>query len=317
MARFIAGALNISLILQPQLDSKWGVIGEDGSWNGMIGSLVEKKADWAPLSFGITAERKNAVDFMDVVYKEKVTAVAHDLSKRQAIILTRFFDAFTLQAWCAITVFSLICVTVLKTSFGHQARNNPQSLMESLALVAHLLIFQRDYNVIAKTNSATLAYFMTCLFSFLLFASYSALLTATMIGKDAEINLLTMDDVADSDLSLHIWGDAFTFRKFQVALPNTPWGRAYKNKIKGKEYVFINSYEELYEKLSTNPKSIYIGGDSILAFYPHLHRISTFKDFITTHLSMCLQKNSEYTASFNYQLRKLDQSGIRYLFSCT
>ncbi len=312
LARSMATSLNFSLKLEPQPDGKWGTLGKDGTWNGMMGSLVEKKADLTISALGITSERKNAVDFMETAYEGQVTLMAHDLSKRKAIILTRYFDAFTPQAWFAIVLFALLCGAILSPSVGKQWSGTPFSI-QGLVIVSHLLIFQRGYSATLETKSGNFSYFIACLFSFIIFASYSGLLTATMIGKHAEVDLVTMDNVADSDSSLYIWEDAFTFMKFQAASPKNPWGKVYKRKIKEKEnIVFVRSYKEIYEKLSNDPNAIYIGGDTLLAIYQDVYRVHKFRDFIPMQMSICLQKDSEYRESFNYYLRKLDQSGIRY-----
>lgn len=44
-------------------DPKWGVLGRDGKWNGLMEAIVEKRFDMALTSLKVNAEREAAVDF--------------------------------------------------------------------------------------------------------------------------------------------------------------------------------------------------------------------------------------------------------------
>ena len=44
-------------------DPKWGVLGRDGKWNGLMEAVVEKRFDMALTSLKVNAEREAAVDF--------------------------------------------------------------------------------------------------------------------------------------------------------------------------------------------------------------------------------------------------------------
>ena len=44
-------------------DPKWGVLGRDGKWNGLMEAVVEKRFDMALTSLKVNADREAAIDF--------------------------------------------------------------------------------------------------------------------------------------------------------------------------------------------------------------------------------------------------------------
>ncbi len=319
----MANALNFTLVLTPQPDGKWGSLKEDGeTWSGMMGSLVEAKADMALSGLRITQERKDAVDFVDAAHQILITLMAHDSSKKRALVLTRYFEAFTLPAWIGIVLASAVLAIAVHASFrlklaaDRRGDHGDVSLSRSLVLVVYQVFFQRDYSPVdqsAETSGASrLSYFVVCLFSFTVFASYSALLTATMIGSDAEIGMESMEELALSDLHLFLWEDSSTYMSLQLAPPGSPRQAVYRAKVEGKlDSVFIGSNEEIHRKLAANPRSVFIDWDIILAGYPDMYSVRSFRDFTPAQISIGLQKGSEFREALNHQLRKMDQSGIR------
>ncbi len=53
-AKVFADSMNFTLNFTEQPDGKWGSMREDGTWSGMVGSLVEKKADLALSGLRVT-----------------------------------------------------------------------------------------------------------------------------------------------------------------------------------------------------------------------------------------------------------------------
>ncbi len=248
-----------------------------------------------------------------------ITLIAHESSKKMSISLTRYFEAFSPAGWVGVATLAAISAVVVQLC-------SPLSVPSSIALVASLLIFQRDFQIGrggrggrggggSPAAAARAALLTTCLFSLAVFAAYSALLTATMIGRQSELDLATWDDVAgDPDVRLIVWEDTVISMSLEMAPPDSPLGRVHRRKIAGRpeEEVFVGSNEEVHERLSADPgRSVYVDWDTILAVYPDLYAVRSFRDYTVAKISICFQKNSEYTEAFNYQLRKLDQSGIR------
>ncbi len=322
VAQVFADSMNFSLVIEKQADGKWGSKREDGSWSGMMGSLVEKRADLALSGLRITQSRKNAIDFVDAPYQILITLMAHDNSKKRAIVLTRYFEAYSLGGWISIGVLSLMLSFVVHASFQLPVLKKPSreikvtefTYFESLSLVVYMVLFQRDYPFEPNpNNSSRLSFFITCLFGYVFFAGYAALLTATMIGSNSELQIETLEDLAASDVHLYLWEDSSTYDSFQLADPSSARGLVYRTKIEGKlEDVFISSNDEIHQKLAANPDSVFLDWDIILAGYPDMYAVRSFRDFTPAQVSIGLQKESEYREAFNYHLRKMDQTGIRY-----
>lgn len=61
----IADKVGVEYRLSPSEDGAYGFVNENGTWNGMIGQLVNKRADFAIADLTITDQRKQAVDFTE------------------------------------------------------------------------------------------------------------------------------------------------------------------------------------------------------------------------------------------------------------
>ena len=55
---------NLNFSLDLVAESKWGSMGEDGNWSGMIGGLQTRKYDVAFTGFSAVPERYGVIDFL-------------------------------------------------------------------------------------------------------------------------------------------------------------------------------------------------------------------------------------------------------------
>ena len=91
----LAQSLNFSYELYPAADGKFGIKLPNSSWNGVIGDLLNQKANFSNADLGITKSRGEAVDFTADI------AVAHDrfyMKKPMAEVnFMTFFEVFDLR----------------------------------------------------------------------------------------------------------------------------------------------------------------------------------------------------------------------------
>ncbi|XP_050727669.1 probable glutamate receptor [Eriocheir sinensis] len=64
----LAETLNFTYTIVTPADGSWGAERSNGTWTGMVGQVVEKKADVAVGPFGITLRRSQVVDFTESFY---------------------------------------------------------------------------------------------------------------------------------------------------------------------------------------------------------------------------------------------------------
>ncbi|XP_069373825.1 glutamate receptor ionotropic, delta-1 isoform X2 [Paralichthys olivaceus] len=106
-------------------DSKYGSQLPNGSWNGMIGDLISKKADLAVSAITITPERENIVDFSKRYLDYSVGILLR--KPEEKINIFSLFAPFDLAVWACIAaaipvvgvlIFLLNRLQVLRSSGG-------------------------------------------------------------------------------------------------------------------------------------------------------------------------------------------------------
>ncbi|MEQ2190862.1 Glutamate receptor ionotropic, delta-1, partial [Xenoophorus captivus] len=81
-------------------DSKYGSQLPNGSWNGMIGDLINKRADLAVSAITITPERENVVDFSKRYLDYSVGILLR--KPEEKINIFSLFAPFDLAVWACI-----------------------------------------------------------------------------------------------------------------------------------------------------------------------------------------------------------------------
>ena len=89
-----------------------------------------------------------------------------------------------------------------------------------------LSVIQRDSDVPVKCAAQKILYFSILIFGFLVHASYTALLTSTMVFSPEPSPIRNFQDVIDKNLKLVILANTSLHQKFLLAPVGSPWNRA-------------------------------------------------------------------------------------------
>uniref|UniRef100_A0A3Q3ALC1 Glutamate receptor n=1 Tax=Kryptolebias marmoratus TaxID=37003 RepID=A0A3Q3ALC1_KRYMA len=109
-------------------DSKYGSQLPNGSWNGMIGDLINKRADLAVSAITITPERENVVDFSKRYLDYSVGILLR--KPEEKINIFSLFAPFDMAVWACIAaaipvvgvlIFLLNRLQALRSSSSHNA----------------------------------------------------------------------------------------------------------------------------------------------------------------------------------------------------
>ncbi len=166
-------------------DRKWGGREADGTWNGIIKMLMDKRFDMSTGGLTQFKERDAVVDFTIPMGKEGSTLIA----KKTKGVTTQFWvylEIFPVHTWVIINAFVIafgIAFLVISIS-GMNRFHSPDdseafSLLNSLA-VSGLLVLQLGYNVILNSPSAKMLFMFDCFMSYLIYTYYTCDLTARM-----------------------------------------------------------------------------------------------------------------------------------------
>ncbi|XP_059095158.1 glutamate receptor ionotropic, NMDA 2B-like isoform X1 [Tigriopus californicus] len=173
-------------------DNRWGVL-ENGTWNGLMASLVEKKVDMVLTSLKVNSDREAAVDFT-VPFMETGTSIV--VAKRTGIISpTAFLEPFDAASWLlvgmvavqlsAIAIYSFECVSPKETPPPSKSFNmSDLTLYKTYWLVWALLCKTPVHITSPCTFSARFMGSVWALFAVVFLAIYTANLAAFMISRE-------------------------------------------------------------------------------------------------------------------------------------
>ncbi|KAH9488370.1 Glutamate receptor ionotropic, NMDA 2B [Bulinus truncatus] len=196
-------ALNFDFNLYEVADYQWGSKNVDGSWNGMVGDLIQGKADMALASMTIDEDKSAVINF-SLPYME--TGITFIVAIREgAISATAFLEPYDLPSWCLILVCS---VHVTGTSIFLFEWFSPYGLDHGRKLTSkHRFSLFRTFwlmwamlfgaAVTTDTPRGVSSKFMSniwALFALVFSASYTANLAAFMITKEEFYDLSGLQD---------------------------------------------------------------------------------------------------------------------------
>ncbi|XP_016120040.1 glutamate receptor ionotropic, delta-1-like, partial [Sinocyclocheilus grahami] len=168
-------------------DSKYGSQLPNGSWNGMIGELINKRADLAVSAITITPERENVVDFSKR-YMDYSVGILHRKPEEKINIFS-LFAPFDLAVWACIAaaipvvgvlIFLLTRMQMLRSQNppgAHHTSSMSNSLHSAIWIVYGAFVQQGGDSVV---GSVALRIVMGSwwLFTLIVCSSYTANLAA-------------------------------------------------------------------------------------------------------------------------------------------
>ncbi|XP_057214203.1 glutamate receptor ionotropic, delta-1 isoform X3 [Triplophysa rosa] len=186
-------------------DSKYGSQLPNGSWSGMIGELINKRADLAVSAITITPERENVVDFSKR-YMDYSVGILHRKPEEKINIFS-LFAPFDLAVWACIAaaipvvgvlIFLLTRMQMLRSQnppVAHQASSMSNTLHSAIWIVYGAFVQQGGDSVV---GSMALRIVMGSwwLFTLIVCSSYTANLAAFLTVSRMDNTIRTFQDLA-------------------------------------------------------------------------------------------------------------------------
>ncbi|TRY72597.1 hypothetical protein TCAL_14845 [Tigriopus californicus] len=157
------------------------------------------------------------------------------------------------------------------------------------------------------------------LFSFIVFATYNAVLTSFLATREVSIPVRNVADFLKPDVKLALKAGTATFDMFRYAKEGSLFKQIYDTKIKPDKLAIFEGGSIAYDKTESNKTRLlnlgyYLILDStfhVLANSdPCQYVFAPFEKFLIDFSSFALTKDSPFKNLFNFHLRKQRDSGI-------
>ncbi|XP_067899075.1 glutamate receptor ionotropic, delta-2-like isoform X2 [Heterodontus francisci] len=182
-------------------DHQYGKLQNNGKWNGMIGELVNKRADIAVSALTITPERENVVDFTGRIMDYTLGFL---LKKPEHIVdMFTCLEPFDLTVWaCIIGTLFIIGLLVCMFSWVKPSPLQIGSVTSTTLYNAAWLVYgsfvQQGTGGEVPINTLAVRLLMGFwwLFVFIIISSYTANLTAILTNNRIENPVRSFQDLA-------------------------------------------------------------------------------------------------------------------------
>ncbi|KAL9962086.1 hypothetical protein ACROYT_G031156 [Oculina patagonica] len=222
----LARKLKFTYEIYPSPDGMYGAETEDGTWNGMIGELLSKRADIAVADLTITERREKLVDFTVPYMHYTEDLLMKKASSSRSIDLLQFMNPFDNYVWIA-TLASLVVISVAVfvlnyfSPYGYKDDNGKGTSEEfgffNSAWFALASMLQQGADNSPRNLSGRIltgSYWFCVL---ILVSTYTANLAAFLTVKNAEQPIRNLEDIVDSSYQVAVVESSSTYEFFKTS----------------------------------------------------------------------------------------------------
>ncbi|XP_058490585.1 glutamate receptor ionotropic, kainate 4 isoform X1 [Solea solea] len=239
-------------------DGLYGVPGANGTWTGMVGELISRKADLAVAGLTITAEREKVIDFSKPFMTLGISIMYRvHLGRRPGYF--SFLDPFSPGVWLfmLLAYLAVSCVLFLVARLTPYEWYNPHPCLKgrcNLLINQYSLgnsfwfpvggFMQQGSTIAPRALSTRCVSGVWWAFTLIIISSYTANLAAFLTVQRMEVPIESVDDLADQTAieygTMH-GGSTMTF--FQNSRYQT-YQRMWNFMYSKQPSVFVKSTEE-------------------------------------------------------------------------
>ncbi|KAK6297032.1 hypothetical protein J4Q44_G00331740 [Coregonus suidteri] len=192
-------------------DGVYGVSGTNGTWTGMVGELISRKADLAVAGLTITAEREKVIDFSKPFMTLGISIMYRvHLGRRPGYF--SFLDPFSPGVWLfmLLAYLAVSCVLFLVARLTPYEWYNPHPCLKgrcNLLINQYSLgnsfwfpvggFMQQGSTIAPRALSTRCVSGVWWAFTLIIISSYTANLAAFLTVQRMEVPIESVDDLAD------------------------------------------------------------------------------------------------------------------------
>uniref|UniRef100_H3CIB4 Glutamate receptor n=2 Tax=Tetraodon nigroviridis TaxID=99883 RepID=H3CIB4_TETNG len=211
MLREVADILKFSFKIKLVDDGLYGAPEPNGSWTGMVGELINRKADLAVAAFTITSEREKVIDFSKPFMTLGISILYRVQLGRKPGYFS-FLDPFSPAVWLfmLLAYLAVSCVLFLAARLSPYEWYNPhpclrenRDMLENQYTLGNSLWFpvggfmQQGSEIMPRALSTRCVSGVWWAFTLIIISSYTANLAAFLTVQRMEVPIESPDDLAD------------------------------------------------------------------------------------------------------------------------
>uniref|UniRef100_A0A8C7H0H7 Glutamate receptor n=1 Tax=Oncorhynchus kisutch TaxID=8019 RepID=A0A8C7H0H7_ONCKI len=211
MLRELSDMLKFSFRIKLVDDGLYGAPEPNGSWTGMVGELINRKADMAVAGFTITSEREKVIDFSKPFMSLGISILYRVHLGRKPGYFS-FLDPFSPAVWLfmLLAYLAVSCVLFLAARLSPYEWYNPhpclmgrKDMLENQYTLGNSLWFpvggfmQQGSEIMPRALSTRCVSGVWWAFTLIIISSYTANLAAFLTVQRMEVPIESPDDLAD------------------------------------------------------------------------------------------------------------------------
>ncbi|XP_049332171.1 glutamate receptor ionotropic, kainate 5 isoform X2 [Astyanax mexicanus] len=258
MLRELSDILKFSFRIKLVDDGLYGAPEPNGSWTGMVGELINRKADLAVAGFTITSEREKVIDFSKPFMTLGISILYRVHIGRKPGYFS-FLDPFSPAVWLfmLLAYLAVSCVLFLAARLSPYEWYNPhpclrerRDLLENQYTLGNSLWFpvggfmQQGSEIMPRALSTRCVSGVWWAFTLIIISSYTANLAAFLTVQRMEVPIESADDLADQTNiqygTIHGGSTMTFFMNSRYQIYQRMWNYMYSKQ----PIVFVKSTEE-------------------------------------------------------------------------
>lgn len=286
---------------------------KNGSWNGDVGMLTRKNADFATSGLAFNLGRDTVIDFVDDLVPLGGYTLIGKKSRLKTLDMWVYVGVFGLQQWAIIvaSLLSILLTILLTFSLGHNGTEVSLSEkdMSGCSMVL-LFVIQLGYHPQGGPIARRMIYLVTGIMTYLLYAYYTTDITAQMTFTETEDNPFRSfaDVLKNPDIKvITVKGTSYDSH-IRSSIPGTAKYEVYKGRMENND-VWYSTAEVAKDAVLSDPNTY------LYAYHSEAHsplglKALKMEDTSVVSGGIGLQKDSEFRDIFNFLLIKFAEVGI-------
>ena len=202
----VADMLQLRYRMVPASNQGYGILGEEGIWNGMVGELVYGRADVALTWLLYTRNRATAIDYLDAVSMSESALAFYtyrdleEMPSPSADMFNSLLRPLHGDVWWTLFATLLVISVVLRVSvrFNHERAEDRRNVAElgwrSCLLSGFRTVMGQGWHTVPSSLAARIVTIFTWLLAIIISTSYTANLISYLTVVKQEPPLASIRD---------------------------------------------------------------------------------------------------------------------------